>query len=492
MPVRLGDTIGQLGESDSYKLVKGKDVDITDATGVTGSLTDDDIVLVDQGALGTQDSTRKSVLSKFWSYISTKLAAVTDVSGYSFVLNEADLSSNSSTKIPTQSSVKAYVDDTLVGSGATGPTGPEGPKGATGAQGVTGPTGPDGATGQRGITGPTGPQGATGPNGPIGNLTNVNIATAATGHILVYDGDEWVNTDYKYPVTDTDGATGDVLVYGGSNKTLAFKSAFTTFMEAAYDYAEDQGYANLGQLHGDVNGDGAVTTADLLEFLGAFGTNQLGSGVFVDIQYMDNNDVTMTNENDNPYPTLATAASLNLLDISDEGNKQSWDPLVWTVDTSQDKITLSLNNSETQFTSDYIRNSTLRVNGDFVVNQSTIQSADYVIYIGIKRIYNSGDATGAYLNGAWGYTISTNAIEYFVPLQIGSVASTEEVIIPFDSGTLYTGDFEISGQDFLGATSSSGVYPAQFEVRIYVNKTETQAGDLATVGLRNLLVTLEG
>jgi len=35
----------------------------------------------------------------------------TSVSGYSFVLNENDLASNSSTKVPTQSSVKTYIDD---------------------------------------------------------------------------------------------------------------------------------------------------------------------------------------------------------------------------------------------------------------------------------------------------------------------------------------------------------------------------------------------
>tara|TARA_E500000318_G_scaffold7690_2_gene7110 strand:+ start:14910 stop:17018 length:2109 start_codon:yes stop_codon:yes gene_type:complete len=110
MPVRLGDTIGQLGDSDTYRLVKGKDVDLTEADLMGSDLADADLVLIDDGAAGTQASTKKSALSRFFTYISGKLAAVTDVSSYSWVLDEDNLSSDSDTKVPTQQSVKAYVD----------------------------------------------------------------------------------------------------------------------------------------------------------------------------------------------------------------------------------------------------------------------------------------------------------------------------------------------------------------------------------------------
>jgi hypothetical protein len=42
----------------------------------------------------------------------------TDASGYDFVLNEADLASNSATKLPTQQSIKSYVDAAVMAAGS--------------------------------------------------------------------------------------------------------------------------------------------------------------------------------------------------------------------------------------------------------------------------------------------------------------------------------------------------------------------------------------
>ena len=115
MSVRLGGIIKQLGDSDTYRLVKGKDVDITEGNAMGEDLADADLFLIDDGAAGTQASTKKSTISRVWTYILSKLSAVTDVSSYSWVLDEDNMSSNSNTKVPTQQSVKAYVDGSSSG-----------------------------------------------------------------------------------------------------------------------------------------------------------------------------------------------------------------------------------------------------------------------------------------------------------------------------------------------------------------------------------------
>ena len=380
--------------------------------------------------------------------------------------------------------------------GATGPTGPAGADGADGADGSngvtgpTGPTGPQGPQGSKGVTGPTGPQGATGPVGPISDLSDVTIATAATGHILVYDGSEWVNTDYKYPVTATGATSGDILVYNTSNNALSFKAAFTTFMESAYQYAEDNGYGNLGQLYGDINGDGQITTADLLEFLGLFGTNQLGSNVYVEMEDM-NSPVAI--QNFSSVYANATGAGLNLLDITSAGTQQAWNPLSWTVSTSSDKITLGLTTG-TQLP-EYVYNSTLRVSGSVVINQSSAEPASHQVYIAIKRIFNTGapDSTLDPPFDDLGVNVAANSIEFFLPVNEPiTVNTTEEVILGFDTNTSWAAPFQLTGDLFMGATSSTNVYPAQFELKIYALKSDSQDGNETTVSLKDLQVVIQG
>jgi hypothetical protein len=96
--------------------------------------------------------------------------------------------------------------------GPVGPRGAQGTAGATGPQGAVGPAGSQGAAGPAGPQGPAGAAGATGPKGDPGAGVHVtgSVATAAelpatgndgdayialdTGHLHVWDGDEWIDT----------------------------------------------------------------------------------------------------------------------------------------------------------------------------------------------------------------------------------------------------------------------------------------------------------
>jgi len=83
------------------------DIDLDGGTDIGADLADDDLILVDDGAAGAN---RKSALSRVWTYIGAKIAALTDISGWAAVLDEDTMASDSATKVPTQQSVKAYVD----------------------------------------------------------------------------------------------------------------------------------------------------------------------------------------------------------------------------------------------------------------------------------------------------------------------------------------------------------------------------------------------
>jgi len=82
-------------------------LDIDGALDIGADLADADLLIVDDGASGTN---RKSALSRVWTYILAKIVAVTDVSTYGWVVDEDAMGSDLATKVPTQQSVKAYVD----------------------------------------------------------------------------------------------------------------------------------------------------------------------------------------------------------------------------------------------------------------------------------------------------------------------------------------------------------------------------------------------
>ncbi len=69
MAVELGDIVGQIG-AGSYRLVKGKDVDISQANdGSSHVIADDDIFIIDDSATGTQASTKYITGSQLKTYI---------------------------------------------------------------------------------------------------------------------------------------------------------------------------------------------------------------------------------------------------------------------------------------------------------------------------------------------------------------------------------------------------------------------------------------
>ena len=70
---RLGAGIRQLGDVDNYRMLRGKDLDITEADALPGPLADTDIFLVDDNAAGTQASTNKITAATLSSYINTNL-----------------------------------------------------------------------------------------------------------------------------------------------------------------------------------------------------------------------------------------------------------------------------------------------------------------------------------------------------------------------------------------------------------------------------------
>jgi hypothetical protein len=116
--------------------------------------------------------------------------------------------------------------------GPVGPRGAQGTAGATGPQGAVGPAGSQGAAGPAGPQGPTGAAGATGPKGDPGAGVHVtgSVATAAelpatgndgdayialdTGHLHVWDGDEWIDTGLVQGPAGPQGETGPQGVPG--------------------------------------------------------------------------------------------------------------------------------------------------------------------------------------------------------------------------------------------------------------------------------------
>jgi len=98
------------------------DVDTTSGSEIGAALEDADRLL------GDDDSSGNPVwilMSRVWTYIESKLQAVTDLSSYSWFLDEDDMASDDATKVASQQSIKAYVDsrapkEQWTGTGANG------------------------------------------------------------------------------------------------------------------------------------------------------------------------------------------------------------------------------------------------------------------------------------------------------------------------------------------------------------------------------------
>jgi hypothetical protein len=78
--IKLIDGISQANDQE-FKLLAGKDVDLTEADDFGGNLADADLILVDDAAAGTQASTKKSAMSRVWTYIQAKIAAAVHIGG---------------------------------------------------------------------------------------------------------------------------------------------------------------------------------------------------------------------------------------------------------------------------------------------------------------------------------------------------------------------------------------------------------------------------
>lgn len=70
---------------------------------IPGAITDSDTVVVNTGSRYT------ATFTNIWTWIVTKLAAVTDISSYSWFLDENDMASDDATKVVSQQSLKEYV-----------------------------------------------------------------------------------------------------------------------------------------------------------------------------------------------------------------------------------------------------------------------------------------------------------------------------------------------------------------------------------------------
>jgi hypothetical protein len=85
------------------------DTIVNDATEIGAALEDADTFLVDDGDAGTTQ--RKSTFTRIWTWALAKIKSITDLTGHGWVVDEDTLVSNLDTKVPTQQSVKAYVDN---------------------------------------------------------------------------------------------------------------------------------------------------------------------------------------------------------------------------------------------------------------------------------------------------------------------------------------------------------------------------------------------
>lgn len=81
---------------------------VYDQDDIAAALADEDTFMVDDGDAGTAQ--RKSAMSRVWTYILAKLQALTTLAGFGFFVDEDNMASDSATKVPSQQSVKAYVD----------------------------------------------------------------------------------------------------------------------------------------------------------------------------------------------------------------------------------------------------------------------------------------------------------------------------------------------------------------------------------------------
>ncbi len=81
-------------------------VDLAGSTELGKAISDTDLMLINDVLAGDNKS---FLASRLWTYVQSKLTALADISGWSSVLDEDNMVSDSATKVATQQSIKAYV-----------------------------------------------------------------------------------------------------------------------------------------------------------------------------------------------------------------------------------------------------------------------------------------------------------------------------------------------------------------------------------------------
>jgi hypothetical protein len=102
MPIELITGIEPANDG-TFKMVKGKDVDLTETAELTtGNLTNADSILIDEAHAGTQASTKHALLSSLWAYILGKINGTT---------LSADTSGNAAT-VTTNANLTGHITST--------------------------------------------------------------------------------------------------------------------------------------------------------------------------------------------------------------------------------------------------------------------------------------------------------------------------------------------------------------------------------------------
>lgn len=112
--ITAGDGLSGGGDITTNRTIN---VDISGTTDLASPAPEDEILVADAS---NSNAIRKTDLATAINNAGATMNSDTSVAGNGWVVDEDDMSSNDNGKVPTQQSVKAYVDNSLAGAGADG------------------------------------------------------------------------------------------------------------------------------------------------------------------------------------------------------------------------------------------------------------------------------------------------------------------------------------------------------------------------------------